>query len=151
ATALYSTACDLWFVTLPRWRRRSVRRIRVPEEVRTVTGMRRFRPGTRQSEKVMRTLGLSQLIQTKDVLYCNLVTDFLIAGKSLIGPAGRPPGRRGKLLNELRLLNRLSDFQPSRRKRQSHTDYKLLKVSVFFLGAGFLSGIVSSMMIFFTP
>jgi hypothetical protein len=97
-------------------------------------------------------IGLSQLIQTKDVLHCNLVTDFLIAGKSRKGAASGHLGGAEMLSNELKLLNRLSDFQPlAGRKRPFRTDYKLLKVSGFFLGAGFFSGIVSSMMIFFTP
>src|SRR5712675_2228097 len=38
-------------------------------------------------------IGLSQLLKTKDVLHCNLVTVFLIDGKAREGPAGS--GLRG--------------------------------------------------------
>src|SRR6267154_6089388 len=57
-------------------------------------------------------IGLSQLLKTKDVLHCNLVTVFLIvekiARKSL---AWQRPARRVRLSSGLRLVNDSQDFQ----------------------------------------
>src|SRR5690242_1097247 len=106
--------------------------------------MTRFPRKRRQSEKVMRTLGLSQVIQTKDVLHCNLVTDFLIAGKiTQKAPAGGHPWRAEIRQNKLNFAeSTLETFSLRGGKPSACTDYKLLKVSGFFLGAGFFSGIV---------
>jgi hypothetical protein len=114
----------------------------------------------------------------KDVLYCNLVTLFLTDGKfanltadntDLHGSEKETPTTEARRRGENSTINgfcKVKNGALYRGLRRVHPwralcffvrtdryDYKLLKVSGFFLAAGgvFFSGMVSSMMIFFTP
>jgi hypothetical protein len=119
----------------------------------------------------------------KDVLYCNLVTLFLTDGKfanltadnadntdntDLHGSEKETPTTEARRRRENSTINGFCKVKNGLFiagsavfirgalcffVRTDRYDYKLLKVSGFFLAAGgvFFSGMVSSMMIFFTP